>query len=243
MTLTAVAAPSGTSGKFNVDVVIDAMRDLHSEHDRWHLSDVLLAQVPVGGGWAEFDAIIAKADEEGIAGGLSAKSLQLYRDTAAKWPEAKRIKGLSFSAHREAQPLIDVFNVDKAIDVLNGTIKQNGLANVTIKKVRDAVAAAQNKPLPSEKAGKAMTTYDAVIADLRSGGKELIAAIGRPDRDALKELKVGLTRVLGQVDKLEAKAVQRAAAAKTPEATPAPARAKPAASNGASRKRGDLRDL
>src|SRR5262245_745493 len=92
---------NGTSKKMHD--VIDAMRDVQTEGDRWHLAEALVAMLPQGSNG--FQEIIDQASAEGVVGKLSANTLRLYRDTANRWPANRRVANVSFSAHREAMLL------------------------------------------------------------------------------------------------------------------------------------------
>src|SRR5215472_10648050 len=85
------------------DEVIEAMRSIHSESDRWHLAEALFKKIPSG--LQGFQEIIDKASAEGVAGNLSVNTLRLYRDTASRWPANKRVADVSFSGHREVMAL------------------------------------------------------------------------------------------------------------------------------------------
>src|SRR6185295_7327001 len=86
-----------------LEVVLDAMNDVQTEGDRWHLAEQLLALVPQGS--REFNVIVDKAAQKGVLGKMSATTLRLYRDTAIRWPASKRVKGVGFTAHRESMVL------------------------------------------------------------------------------------------------------------------------------------------
>jgi hypothetical protein len=218
-----------------MDAVIDKIRNLHDEHDRWLLAEELCKQIPKGG--VGFSAIIAKANEEGVAGKLKEKTLQLYRDTAIRWPADKRVKGVTFTAHREAMAVGDAA---KASKLLTGLVKQHGASKVTSTLVRDAVRTAQGKAKPVKK-GKANTPTFDVLADVKHGASQLIAAIGSDtDADALDKLHAGLTKAIAHVEKLRVKAARKAAPkAAAPVAKQAAKKA--ATSNG--RRAGDMRGI
>src|SRR5262252_625828 len=115
--------------------VIDAMRSIQTEGDRWHLAESLVALIPTGA--SGFDKIIDKATQEGVAGSLSANTLRLYRDTASRWSEDQRVPNVSFSAHREAMVLP---TIPQAAKMLNDLAKNVGPSKVTVAAVRKAVA-------------------------------------------------------------------------------------------------------
>jgi hypothetical protein len=87
--------------------VIDAMRSIQTEGERWHLAEELATVIPKGDGegTVTFATIIDQATSEGVAGKLSVTTLRLYRDTAKRWPKSKRVPNVSFSAHRTAMTL------------------------------------------------------------------------------------------------------------------------------------------
>jgi hypothetical protein len=239
-TETTVATPAANGNGFKMDAVIDAMRELHDEHDRWYLSEVLFEQIPAG--LAGFSQILDKAKTEGVAGSLSVNTLRLYRDTASRWPADKRVKGITFSAHREAMNLGDVTAANK---MLRDLARQGGTGNVTVKRVREAVAVAQNKPVrqPSTTANAKTKALD-VLNDLEAGAPLLIAAIGPATDDAaLDKLHQGLTKAIAHVERLRAKAARKAAAAKKPAPATAKATAAKKAASSTKKGAGDLRGL
>jgi hypothetical protein len=236
--------------------VIDAMRSIQNESDRWRLAEALAAQIPAGSATDEFKQIVDDATAAGVVGGLSVTTLRLYRDTANRWPADKRIPNVSFSAHREAMPLE---NVDAAAKILSDLVKTFGADKVTVAAVRRAVAVAKNRPLPVAKTAEATTaakvdrTTAQVLADIAAGAPQLIASIdGSADLD---RLHAGLNKALAHVEKLRTKAAQKAKrpAAKAPARKPAPktttARRTSTATKTAARKpaarkpAGDLRGL
>lgn len=235
--------------------VIDAMRSIQSESDRWRLADALAAQVPAGSAVAEFKQIVDDAVEAGVGGGLSVNTLRPYRDTANWWPVDKRLPNVSFSAHREAMRLEDVA---AAVKMLDNLVKTFGAGKVTVTSVRRAVAVANNRPLPSAKSdagtvAKVDRTTAQVLADIAAGAPQLISAIdGTVDLD---RLHAGLNKALAHVEKLRIKAAAKAKrpAAKAPARKPAPkatpARRPARAGSAATPKRaprksaGDLRGL
>jgi hypothetical protein len=227
------------------DEVIDAMRSIQTEGDRWHLAESLAVLVPSG--VSGFGDVIDKASKEGVVGKLSVTTLRLYRDTALRWPADKRVPNVGFSAHREAIRNID--NATEAARILRDVAKTQGASKVTVSAVRKAVAIKQGKavataPKPTATATKAVD----VLRDLENGGSDLIAAIsGGTDADTLDKLHSGLTKAIAHVERLRAKATQKAAAAKgKAQGTPREsAAAKPAAKKAAatSKAQGDLRGL
>ena len=198
-----------TTPSVQVADVIDAMRDIQTEGDRWNLAERLAVLLPSGS--SGFGDIIDAANAEGVAGGLSANTLRLYRDTATRWPTEKRVPNVSFSAHREAMVLPTITEAGK---MLRDIEKSVGAGNVTVASVRKAVAVKQGKAPKAPKAGTASKSFD-VLADIKGGASALIAAIDNgTDADALDKLHGGLTKAIAHVERLRAKAAQKAAAAK-----------------------------
>ena len=229
----------------DLEIVIDAMRDVQTEGDRWHLSEALAAMIPSGD--AGFDKIIDEATAEGVIGNLSRNTLRLYRDTANRWPADKRVSNVSFSAHREAMALP---SIDQAVKMLNDLSKTQGASKVTVASVRKAVAIKNGKQPSTRSAGPSTTTAQGgkgldVLRDLEGGGPQVITAIGNmTDSDRLDKLHAGLTKVIAHVEKLRAKAARakaKTANGKTSTTTSAkPAEAKPASSRKGA---GDMRGL
>jgi hypothetical protein len=240
------AAMQNGNGNTQMDAVIDSMRSIVTETDRWKLAEALKAAVPSGGN-DRFGEIVDKATAEGVIGGLSANTLRLYRDTACRWPDAStRIPNISFSAHREVLPL----GATDGRKLLEDMVRTSGPAKVTVAAVRKNVKIKQGQrpavPAPPQPAQPGQMKGD-VLVDLQQGGPHLIAAIGNlQDDQMLDQLHAGLQKVIGHVEKLRAKANRKANAtkARTPAAEPQKPAAqpqKPAAD--ASRKAGDLRGL
>lgn len=240
MSTTATATPAPIPGGADV---IDAMRSIQSEGDRWRLSDILLAEIPTGS--AGFAEIIDAATAAGVAGNLSADTLRLYRDTANRWPEDKRVAGVSFSAHREVMVLDSIAQRTK---MLNDLSKNLGAGKVTVAAVRKAIAVQSGKApaAPASPNGpKAPGKVDA-LADALAGCPALIAAT-TAETD-LDKLHAGLSKALAHVDRLRAKANQKAAAkARTAAKTVSKNGAEPAPATPRKRAprkvQGDLRGL
>ena len=234
---TGLVTPISQAKGFSIDAVVAKMRDLHDESDRWRLAEELFRQIPTG--VAGFEQIIAKANEEGVTGKLSVNTLRLYRDTASRWPSDQRVKGVTFTAHREAA---NVGDTAKASKLLTSLVKAHGASGVSVTRVREAVRVAQNKPVrPTTRgANSKAATFD-VLADVKNGATQLIASIGSDtDADALDKLHAGLTKAIGHVERLRVKAARKAAPKAAPVAKQA---AKKAAANGTGRKAGDMRGL
>ena len=229
--------PAKALSATSVDAVLERMRDLHDEADRWKLADELLRQIPSGG--AGFAEIIAKATEQGVAGKLKEKSLQLYRDTAIHWPSDQRVTGVTFTAHREAKVVGDTKAAHK---LLTSLVKQHGADKVSVTRVRDAVRTAKGiTPRRSSGRGAAnkVPAFD-VLADVKDGASQLIASIGSDtDADALDKLHAGLTKAIGHVERLRVKAARKASANKA--SAPVAKQAAKKATTG--RKAGDMRGL
>ena len=232
---TGLVTPISQAKSFSIDAVVNKMRDLHDENDRWQLAEELFRQIPTG--TAGFEQIIAKANEEGVAGKLTVSTLRQYRDAVSRWPSDQRVKGVTFTAHREAANLGDTA---KASKLLTGLVKAHGANGVTVTRVREAVRVAQNKPVrPTTRGANKAPAFDA-LADLKDGAKKLIASIGSDtDADALDKLHAGLTKAIGHVERLRVKAARKAA----PKAAPVAKQAAKAAANGTGRKAGDMRGL
>jgi hypothetical protein len=221
--------------------VIDAMRSLQSESDRWHLAESLAVLIPSG--LKGFADLKDQATAAGVGAKLSTTTLRLYRDTANRWPADKRVPNVSFSAHREAM----VLPIDQAVAVLEKLAANLGPAGVSVTEVRRAVAAAQGKALPASRTRTATAgaspAFD-VLADLESGAAKLIAAIDPAmDPARLDNIQAGLNKALVHVETLRTKKARKVAAPKVPAApAPAPAPA-PTASPVPVAATGDLRDL
>ena len=220
--------------------VLDAMSSVHDEQDRWRLAESLVAAVPTGS--ERFGQIVDDAKAAGIPARFTANTLRLYRDTAVRWPEAKRVQHVTFSAHREAMVVGDV---DEAKALLEGMVKTTGASAVTVSAVRKAIAAHQGK---APKTAKAKAEHVS-LADLLQGGDKLIALIRAAapgyDTASMDRLHGGLSRTLAEVEKLRAKK-SKAAARKGQAPAPSTARkAAPAPSTRKPRKAaaGDLRNL
>ena len=195
--------------------VIDAMRSIQSESDRWHLADALARQIPNGTkeGSVSFATIIDEATKEGVVGKLNATTLRLYRDSANRWPSDKRLPGVSFSAHRAAESLQG--GVDQQAKMLEDLVKkEGGAAKVTVAVVRRRIRAAQGGTVPTPAASTSKRAIE-VLGDLMKGAPELIGAIGvNTASDELDKLHAGLTKAIAHVERLRAKAAQRATKAK-----------------------------
>jgi hypothetical protein len=225
---------------------VEAMRTAQSESDLWALSDLLVRLVPSG--QTGFKNLIDLAIGEGI-GAFTEKTLYSYRDSANFWPADKRVAGVSFSAHRSAEPYKTPKNVDASKGLLE---KMTGATNgkVTVSAVRRAVAAA--KPGGAPPAKKPATTQAATpsvndaLADLQSGGRKLKLAVGNLDLEHLEQVQHGLNNVLTRVEELRARLERQAKA--NAKGSPAQETQKIAAKVQATvkdgkRQVGDLRDL
>jgi len=223
------------------DDVIDAMRSLQSEHDRWNLAEQLAKLIPSGSsGFAE---LIDQAVTEKVEGGLSATTLRLYRDTANRWTPDLRVANVSFSAHREAMVLDSIPQAAKMLKDLSSNL---GPGKVTVQSVRKAIAVKNGKTVPAANGSKAAAAPAKKMADLRDdikgGAKELIAAIGADTPSAeLDELHAGLTKVMAHVERLRAKAARKATT-KAP-ATASSSKAAPTKRASTRKAAGDLRGL
>ena len=239
-----------TSQAGAVDDVVDAIRSFQSQNDLWQLADALAAKIPNGTTGVDdvsFGDIIEAATKEGVLGKLSAKTLQLYRDTSVRWPSTNRVPGVSFSAHREAQAMAG--DVDAKTKLLADLVKSSGGADkVSIASVRAQVRKTQGKQAPAGNAPSGSIKNKGLsLNDLMNGGSEMIKAIhSNTPSDELDKLQAGLTKVLAHVERLRSKAAQRAAKSspKAPSSSsnaPTPiSAAKRAAPKGGA---GDLRGL
>jgi hypothetical protein len=242
--------------KAKLSSVIDAMREVQSESDRWALAESLRVLIPTGTKPQAFQAVIDEATQAGVAGKLKVNTLRLYRDTAARWPVKSRVAGVSFSAHREAMVMIAADgNTSKAERLLNDAVKAaNGADKVTVAQVRKAAALKQGRTTPAQQRGSATPTTTTkgmdVLNDLENGAPQLLAALASVDTSKLDKLHNGLSKALARVEQLRAKAQRAKSSAKAPAAKrePAPAAKQTAASkNGGkstgSAKRPDMRDV
>lgn len=222
------------------------MRSVQSEDDRWHLAEALHALIKTGTNG--FDKVLDAANAKGVSGGLSATTLRLYRDTAARWPSAARVPGVSFSAHREAMVMIAPTGSTTKAEKLLKDLAKNGADKVTVKSVRQAAAIQSGKAARTPKsAGKTAPKGFDVLADLENGARQVLDAINAIGTDTarLDKVHAGVTKALARIEQLRAKAARAKKAAPVKVTTP-PAQ-KPTVANGkgksAASKRGDLRDL
>ena len=230
------------------DEVIEAMRSIHSESDRWHLAEALFKKIPSG--LQGFQEIIDKASAEGVAGNLSVNTLRLYRDTASRWPANKRVADVSFSGHREVMALPGT--VDGQAKLLSDLVRQHGAGSVTIKTIRDAVKVKQGKSTATKSAaGKSGAPNQAarqmvdVLDDIMKGSPKLIASIVvTTSTSELERLQAGLNKAIGHVEKLRMKAQRSKDAAKKVAAKPAvPTKSAPAGKAIPKKAAGNLRGL
>jgi hypothetical protein len=234
----------------NYSEVLDVIRSVTAESDMWHLSDTVLRIVPTG--ITGLRDIVDAASSQGILGKLSVDTLRAYRATAEHWPADKRMDGVSFSAHREAERLNAGLTAERQL--LTNVAKANG-GKITVDAVRAAVRAKQGKQARQRppRAGAAPAAApgpkgpDAALADLKDGGKQLIAAIDKNTSNAdLDKLRKGTSNVLGHIENLKMK---RANARKSPAPTASAPKKKvaptPSNGNGAKKpvKAGNLRGL
>jgi hypothetical protein len=215
--------------------VLDVMRSITSESDLWRLSDVLLAKVP--NGTKGLQEIVDRASTEGVLGSLSMNTLRAYRTTAAVWAPDKRVPKVSFSAHREAERLNGGITAQRKL-LLDVAKAAGGTDKVTVARVRDAVRAKSGKAAPAKRArpGAAdpttttatgpLSVAGSALADLKDGGKLLIAAVtaDSPVGKDLDALHNGTSKVLAHIEGLRMK---QARAAKQPERAAASAKQAP----------------
>lgn len=225
--------------------VLDHMRDIQTEGDRWELAESLVVMIPKGS--TGFNDVIDAATQEGVVGNLSANTLRLYRDTAVRWPQDKRVKNVSFSAHREAMVMP---SIDAAVKMLNDLVKTQGANKVTVAAVRKAVAINQGKQPKAQttNAPKSAPAGFDIVRDLRdNGGQGVIAAIGTgTDAATLDRLNESLAKVIAHVERLRAKQARAKAQAKG-AAAKMPAKSEPAQAGtvkpAAKKAVGDIRGL
>jgi uncharacterized protein (DUF1778 family) len=228
--------PTPVNALGNTDV-IEAMRSIHTESDRWRLAEALCQEVPAGSqGFAE---IIDEAKTAGVLGALKLQTLRLYRDTAVRWPADQRVPNVSFSAHREAMVM-----QDKAAKMLTDLARSLGADKVTVASVRQAVAVQRGTAAktPAAKTAPKSPTFD-VLADIMNGAHNIVAAIDQAtltDQE-LDRLHAGLSAALSHVEKLRAKAARKAQMAAKKATSPAPAAPRKRAAT--TKARGDLRGL
>ena len=196
----------------SLDSVCQALADAHDEASLWHLSDELAIVAPRG--IQAVEAVVAEAKVRGIPT-KAANTLRLYRDVAINFPPSERVKGVSFSAHREA---LGGYNGDtaQAKALLLDLATKHGADGVSISTVKKACAAATGKALPaaSGKAGKAQSSYMDVARDLASNGAKgfisgLDTIIGQGV--TLDALHSGLTKLIGEVETRRSKAARKSA--------------------------------
>jgi hypothetical protein len=207
--------------------VIDALRSVETEQERWQLADALAKQIPTG--IRGFTEIVDAAKNAGVRGNLKPNTLRQYRDTSVRWPTKERVGGVSFTAHKAAQ---DAGSLADSKRVLEGILRKNAKtgAGVTVAEVKAAIAAKKGKPVvkgpgQGKKTGKAATAAAPVaqakaadiISDLvTNDGKLLIAAIPKDTPLAhLDKVITGLKKVLGHAERLQLQAQNKAAAGKS----------------------------
>jgi hypothetical protein len=222
--------------------VIEAMRSIQTESDRWRLAESLKTLIPSG--LRGFQELIDQANSQGVAGNLSVNTLRLYRDTATRWPEDKRVPNVSFSAHREAMSLP---TIDAAVKMLDGLSKNLGSpAKVTVASVRKAIKVQNGTLNPVTSTAVRPTSSKAstidVLADIKAGAPAIIAAVASTTTvTELDAIKAGLQKAIAHVERLQAKANRKnkAATAKPVVSTAAATPKKSTTTKSA----GDLRDL
>jgi hypothetical protein len=208
-----------------VKAVIEAMRDVQTETDRWKLAEALLVAVPKGGDTA-FGPIVDAAVMAKVDGtGYKTATLRLYRDTARQWPEADRIPGVSFTAHREVQNAKELGSMADKRKTLEGLAQtQGGPGKVTVASIRRAVALKAGQTPAAQTPRGANPIVADTVNDLKDGGTKLIAAIPKgTSADDLDKIKKGLNAVLAHVEQLAVRAKREAAAAKAKASAPSDA--------------------
>jgi hypothetical protein len=156
-----------------------AIRGKREGADSWELSDALLAAVPQGESREGFAAVIRAAESEGVRA-YGADTLRIYRDTAARWPKATRIPGVSFTAHRAA-----LLAPDPAA-ILADLANARGAENVSVGDVRAEIAAlrptptaAPTAPAPGIADADADALAVALAAQWNAEGEGMFADLGR----------------------------------------------------------------
>lgn len=243
------------------DAVCEALLAEHTEENLWKLAEQIAKVAPSG--VESVEKIVAEAKLRGIPT-KSANTLRLYRDVALRFPESKRVKMVSFSAHREA--LGGLGDADTAAHKLTELAAKHGAAGVTVKTVKDAIGAATGKVKAAPAtAGKAQTSYADLATDLaQHRAKRTIGeldAMLQVQGVTLDNLHAGVSAFLAAIEARRAKAARKAAVKPVNPATnPVARKAVAAARNGASKpqtkatvsnaprakagsKAGDLRDL
>jgi hypothetical protein len=221
-----VAQPATKNG---MSEVIDALRSVETETERWRLADALAKKVPTG--LAGFDEILDVAKQRGIRGSLKRNTLRQYRDTAVRWPVRDRLPNVSFTAHKKAQ---DAGTLADAKRVLEGILKANAKTGdgVSVAQVTAAINAKKGKTTPKGKGqGKkggpapvAQAKAAEIISDLVTNeGKLLIAAIPKDAPLAhLDKVIAGLKKVLGHAERLQMQAQNKANAGKKQSSSSTP---------------------
>lgn len=220
--------------------VIDAMRSIQTEADRWTLAEALQAQIPSGA--QGFETILDVAAAEGVAGNLKPNTLRLYRDTAVRWPADKRVKNVSFSAHREA--MASTGGINAAAKLLAGLSATLGPDKVTVASVRKAVAVNNGNVTGPATAASAARPMQDILQDFRNGGGLIIKAID-PTTEGLDDIHAGLQNVIAHVESLRAKIARANKGKSTPttKAAPITPTGTATAPATAGTKQGDLRNL
>jgi hypothetical protein len=239
--------------KDHIADLLNAMGAIQNESDRWELADQLAKIVPHGS--FGFERIIDAATQANVVGAFSATTLRLYRDTSKNWPDDLRVKGVSFSAHREAERMPTMIEAKK---VLDDVLKTKGNPqSVSVQAVRQAVKVrkgavttpAAAPTTPAVPGGHSAITLTEVLADIKAGSTKLINAI--PNTTTLAELdklQTGLKKLAEHVDRLRATANRKAAAAAAKQGAPnvdtkAEQAAKAAAAAAQPAEAGDMRGL
>jgi hypothetical protein len=211
--------------KDHITDLLNAMGAIQNESDRWELADQLAQIVPNGS--FGFERIIDAATQANVVGAFSATTLRLYRDTSKNWPDDMRVKGVSFSAHREAERMPTMIEAKK---VLDDVLKTKGNPqSVSVQAVRQAVkvrkgvapTAAPSQPTtPAVPGGHSAVTLSEVLTDIKGGSTKLINAI--PNTTTLAELdklQAGLKKLAEHIDRLRATANRKAQAAAAQKGT------------------------
>lgn len=147
MTTTTTTTTPGGSG---YSASVEATRRTREGSDKWSIADALLSEVGPGEARSGFNSVTVACEESGVRP-YSVSAMRQYRDVAARWPEALRIPGVSFSAHRAALPASDPESL------LRGLVQVHGV-EVPVRVVAEAVRVANG--------GVAAMTSPTASADL-----------------------------------------------------------------------------
>lgn len=220
---------------------VAAIRGYRSGSDQWAVADALLEEVSQGRNRSLFAAVRIATERAGVQP-LSVSAMRQYRDCAARIPEADRIPGVTFSAHRNALAAPD------PLKVLGDLVAVHGPKGVTVAKVREAVNVANGTmnapkvPRTVNLSGVGTTALLSSVIDRETSDPSGVAAdAAKISAEGLKVLQRIVTAAKAARKAKATKAATWGTKAKT-EAK-APAKAKAAKAKAKARKGGDLRGL